>query len=127
MENERPQVRIEALFLEGDEWVPRYFLSEADFEEHCERAMPLAVENVQRFMEAPMKVTAKYLESVKDATGTIRTYSCEMTKEFSEDGLEPEQVMEKANAIHGFLHDEIHRSIQEQQVADGVLSAVTHQ
>jgi len=126
MKSKDPQVRIEALCLEGADWVPRFFLNEDDFEDYRRQAMPLAIENVLRFMEAPMKVTVKYLESTKDAAGTIRTYSCEMEKEFSEDGLEPEQVVEKANAIHAFLHDEIHRSVQEQQVADGVLSAVTH-
>lgn len=118
--------RIEALCLEGDEWVERYFLTEQDFDDYSRGGSALAIENVQRIEEVPMKVTVKYLESTKDAAGTVRTYSCEMEKEFPEVGMEPEQVVAKANAIHAFLHEEIHRAIQEQQVADGILAAVTH-
>lgn len=74
-----------------------------------------------------MIITVKFLDSVKDAGGNIKTYSAELTKDVQEDGLTPEQVVTKMRAIMHFLHREIHVAVQEDQVKDGVRSAVDHQ
>ena len=73
-----------------------------------------------------MVITVKFLDSVKDAQGNVKTYSAELTKEVAEDGLTPEQVVLKSRAIMHFLHKEIHTAILEDQKKDGLRDSAEH-
>lgn len=65
-------------------------------------------------------VEVRYHESIKDQSGAIRTYEAKITRSFSVAGLQPEQQVAKMNAVHDFIHDEIHQSIIDQQIRDGL-------
>lgn len=74
-----------------------------------------------------MKVKVSFGESIKDGKGDLHIYRAEVEKDIEETGLSPEQQLAKMRAVTHFLHNELHKAIQAQQVKDGVIETPTHQ
>lgn len=74
-----------------------------------------------------MKIRVFYGESIKDGKGDIFIYKAEIEKEIAEASLTKEQQVAQMRAIHAFLHNELHRAIEDQQMKDGAIQAPKHQ
>jgi hypothetical protein len=77
-------------------------------------------------MEDSMKITATYRTSVKDGSGALHTYGLDVEMEVEEKDLTGEQKLAKMRAVSHFLHNELHRTIQSAQIADGIPPSLTH-
>jgi hypothetical protein len=69
-----------------------------------------------------MKFKIGYGESKKDATGNLFTYRADIEKDVDESAMTGEQQLAKVRQMLAFIHAEIHKSIEQEQIRDGILS-----